>query len=454
MTRKRLLPLLLLAAACVNAHAARQPHWVKQRPVNDKYYTGIGNVSKTDAGADYVQSAKNRALGDLASQILVTVQSGFIDAAVERSGLTETDVRSEIRASAQAVLEDYDCAETWEDKREYWTYCRLSKAAYAAAERGRIDQAKLLALDLFKKARASREAGDISRALTFYVQALQPIQHYPGRPLETELAGKQILLGNEIYAELQDQLSRIELVPDAEKVAAIEGRPVGKAVGVTALIGKRGVPGLPLRCGFLRGAGRLVERVRTGSGGEAICDILKLQSAEKTQLIEARLDPADLGTGSDISPILRATLNRFAAPRALITLQVSGLPIFLEADEKNLGEALDTPYLETRLRRALTEKGCLLVDDPAQAELLLKLQARSRRGTELHGIASAFVDASVSLADQATGEEIYQGTLQDVKGMNLDYPRAGLKAFAAATKRIDQDLLPPLLERIQSWKER
>ena len=60
------------------ALAKDPPTWVESRPIEPKYYIGIGIAEKKGNEAGYREIAKNAALLDLASEISVTISGTFI----------------------------------------------------------------------------------------------------------------------------------------------------------------------------------------------------------------------------------------------------------------------------------------------------------------------------------------------------------------------------------------
>ena len=97
---KKLFSVLLLITIVLS----KQPNWVSKRPVNNSYFIGIAVVIKSNT-RDYIQSGKNNALNDLSSEISINISSEFVDIAIEKSGLSEEEVRSEIHSSTKADLE-------------------------------------------------------------------------------------------------------------------------------------------------------------------------------------------------------------------------------------------------------------------------------------------------------------------------------------------------------------
>ncbi|MCT4624071.1 MAG: LPP20 family lipoprotein, partial [Schleiferiaceae bacterium] len=62
---------------------APAPNWVKQKPIESPYYSGIGMAIKSSP--DYLAIAKNNALNDLASEISVQIKSSSVLYQVENN---------------------------------------------------------------------------------------------------------------------------------------------------------------------------------------------------------------------------------------------------------------------------------------------------------------------------------------------------------------------------------
>ncbi len=200
--RNLLYQLTVILIGISFAQAKKIPDWVKQKPVNNAYYIGIGEASKSES--NYRNVSKNNALSDLASEIIVNISSEFIHRLTEKSGMVEEDVRKQVRSTTKANIEGYELVAVWEDEDSYWSYYRLSKAKYAANKQAKIDKATGLSLDMLKKGAVSEHSGKIANALNFYIQALNPLNDVITEPLQVEYNGKQVFLFNEIFSSIQN----------------------------------------------------------------------------------------------------------------------------------------------------------------------------------------------------------------------------------------------------------
>lgn len=447
--------IILLLGIVTGVSGAEIPDWVRQRPVNPAYYIGIGVASKSGENREYIQQAKNAALSDLASEITVNITSDLVDIAVEQSGLSEEMIRSEIRTSTEAELEDYELVDTWENKREYWVYYRLSRVRYQERLQNRISEAVSLAKDYYRDGENAEDQGEITDALGYYLRALLPLQPFYTERLETEISGTRVSLKNELISTIQGILSRIELSPLQSEMEGKIGKALANPLAVRThyrdsdqrreIVVKR----MPLEYRFLTGEGVLQERIFTNGRGIGSCRVSKITGTSSLQMVQARVDLFGLLPQDTTSVQLQGILRGFSLPTARFILRIEGMTVYVDGMETNFGESLEVPALEPILKSTLADRGFTFVDEPSGADLLIQLEAVSRKGSVVYGQHVAYVDLSISVQDLTTGKEIEKRAYQDVKGIHLDYERAGLKAYEHAGEKISGEFVPTLLEKIQ-----
>jgi rubrerythrin len=75
---------------------------------------------------------------------------------------------------------------------------------------------------------------------------------------------------------------------------------------------------------------------------------------------------------------------------------------------------------------------------------VVEINADSRRGGTTQGFSLVRLDLSVRVKDAKTGEEVYRLSKNDIKGLDLDFERAGRKAYQNFTKNIESELMRKL----------
>lgn len=449
MLKKALIVFILLLLILPLA-AKKKPDWVKQRPIDNNYYIGIGSARKVKGSNDHIQLAKDNALKNLASEIEIKISSEVVSSVIEKSGILEDELKAKIVSTTQAELEDYKLVATWEDKKYYWVYYRLARDTYKLNRMKKIEKAKALSLDLYEKARESREELDITNALTFYLQALRQLEPYMTEPLLTEFEGQEIYLSNQLYAELQELVTSLSLKAPSQKVEAKTGKPVKDAKAVfscnftdQAIVHQ--VQNMPLKFDFIKGGGELVKFGRTGPKGEpAKLTISKVTSTDKMQIVKAGVNIAALVEADSSSFLYSNIINSLPLPEANMILTITGITIYVEASETNLGKAETIKHAEPLLKEELANLGYSFTDDMTRADIYIQLDASTSEGSFMYEMYSVFADANLSVTDMSNGEEIYKTSLSKVKGIDLDQIKAGRKALDKVGRQLADEVVPKL----------
>ncbi len=447
--------IALLSCASTSFGGKKKPDWVKKRPVSRLFYIGIAAVEKQAGRQDHIATAKSQALNDLVSEIEVKITGDFINQVSERAGMVEDEVKSIVRAQTKTAIEGYELVDTWEDKNYYWAYYRLSKGLWAEIQQKKIDKAKRIALNLYGTAMTKMAERDYSSALTFFCRALQPLQAYPADPLETLYKGDKIYLRETITLAIQDLISRLELIPPAGTQKVKMGQTIRRPYIVKPVYNSDSGSQIPvhhlaLKFAFIKGAGQLIAKGRSDAGGIARCRVTKVTAQDKLQLIKAEVDAGAFVQQDSVGKIMRQTILNMPFPSANIVLAVSGLTAYIEVSEQNFGRQISLPQIEPAIKNSLLQNGFSLTDNLSKAEVMIKVDAQSRRGGRSHGISVSYVDLNLSATDMRSGEEVYKNSLNGAKGFDLNsFDKAGLNAFKAAAEKISLEMMPQFVAKMQ-----
>ncbi len=122
--------------------------------------------------------------------------------------------------------------------------------------------------------------------------------------------------------------------------------------------------------------------------------------------------------------------------------------IFITTTEYNLGSKLILPQIQPVVKNYFLKNGFISVNNVSSAAFLVKITLQSREGSETFGLYSAFVDIVISLTEVKSSHEIYHNIISNVKGLDIDYEKAGLKAIKNSTAKIE-NLLSELIVNLQ-----
>ncbi|HNP95815.1 MAG TPA: LPP20 family lipoprotein [Cyclobacteriaceae bacterium] len=426
-----------------------KPAWLSAKPIQDRYYIGIGHSVK-DGINNYIQSAKKSALEDIISEIRVTVSSTSVLSQIDANKEFQEKYEQIIKTTATDELQEFEQVDAWEDDQNYWVYYRLSKQRYKEIKDEQKRNAVTLALDFFTKAKQSERAGDDVQALGFYFKGFGAIEKYLAEPIRLEYEGKEILLTNEIYASIQQLLDKMQLVATPHEIML--NRRVAQSaqtVVVSAVYkdSKKPIAGLPLKAAFEKGAGDVFPDYKTDEAGQSKILLTKISSKDMEQTVAVKVNMLNFA-GENASDIYSLVAERMVVPKVNILLKVQRPIVYITSVEKTLGINKSSEQITNRLKNFLTSSGFEFTDNRSKAELWMDVNANSEKGAVSGSIYITYVTAVIKVVSLDGNKEIYATTLDRIKGYSLDYERSSQEAYNKSLEVLEKEKLPELLNAI------
>ena len=143
----RFIVLFLFLLGLV-ADIAAQPFWVKNPPPTTEFYIGIGFAPKKK-GTDYQKVAIDNALEKMAQNIGVSVSVQQTSVATEINGVANEEFEAMTSLSSSAELSRYETVDSWENKKEFWIFLRISHEDYRKFQLERLNQLASSSKDFF-----------------------------------------------------------------------------------------------------------------------------------------------------------------------------------------------------------------------------------------------------------------------------------------------------------------
>lgn len=460
MIRCLLLSLLALAA-CKGSQRSRgpvdppaqteapRPDWVRSRPSSSAYYIGVGLASKSRS--DHQETAKKNALNDLASEISVMVEGNSLLYTLDRKYQFDESFTSTIRTTTNELIEGFELVDSWENGTEYWTYYRLSKAEHARLKAERKAKAIGTAMDLHHRSRASIDAGDLKGAIDQDLRALIAMKAYWGENDVVSIDGRQTPLVNEVFAHMQALTSGVRIAILPERCELSHANQYRRELLLSAKHQMNGhtrdLPQLPLRLEYPGLNGKVVELKSTDAEGRLRSAVQKVAIDSPGEFL-VRLDMDALVSKELEQTLVSVLVKSLTVPETRAPIDLRMPRVLMRAVETNLGQPLTDAGVGVVFREELTRKGFRMVDREQEADLLLTLNASTRQGGEASGFFTSYLDVTYAFRDRKTGEVVHEGAKQGVKGVQLDYPRAGLDAYKKAAQEIRKDVMPGLFNAL------
>jgi hypothetical protein len=426
-----------------------KPEWVKNRPVNEAYYIGVGIASKANNPFDYQQVAKKNALNDLISEIKVTVSTNSVLSQFQNNKEFKQQFESDVKVTALNTIEQFTVVDSWEDKEYFWIYYRLSKEELRELRRQKMRAAINQAEEYFTSAEAfPRE--QFVQSIKLKIKALAALQQYLNEDIQTVYNGKNIYLVNELVNSIQTQLYQIRLTNNVKLLQGKVGKPITEPFDVKAVFRDstpsiQSVPYLPLQLECEQGNIEANRNTETDQYGIASFAIARIMDKSPVQTIRISADMKRMMRVDSLSQSLQTILLSLDMPATAIRLNVIPIKIFIDADEKNLSHPMAIHYFESVLKKSLAENGCIFVSSATTADYTIDITANTKaQGVIWGNMKTASLDMSITLIDNSSHAEVYKNALQEIKGFQTDDENAGIDAYKTAANQFMIKLYPSL----------
>ncbi|MBS3741987.1 MAG: LPP20 family lipoprotein [Candidatus Cloacimonetes bacterium] len=419
---------------------AQKPPWVKERPVDNSCFIGIGYAKKTN-NKDHITLAKENALSDLASEISVNIENTNIYNILEVNDNLIEKFESNIRSETKARIEGYELFKSWSDQEEYWVYYRLSKKKYYTLKEKRKNEAVSQSKDFFLKAVNCYKKNNISNSIYYNLKALAPLENYIGEGVRINYQGEKIYLLNEICSNLQKELKDIQLQPINREIRGKTIQLQGKKLKLLAFCNKNGkqlkIADLPIQFEYKNGKGEIISNNLTDKEGIATARITQIAHSEKIQYISAKLNLKGFMDLDTLSHIYNLFLNYFPTPSTHFNIKTQKLTVFIESVEKNLNKTPSVQYIEPQVKNILSKKNYNFSDSKNASDYIIKIHGETRKGSEIYdGMYSSFADLNMSILHTESNKEIFKEAINNIKGIHLNYQSAGQKALKKAGEEL------------------
>lgn len=412
------------------------PTWLMSRPRNSSYYIGISRISKSMFPADYAEQAKKKALDDLASEIEVKVKANSILYSFEVNDSYKEDFVQSIKLESNVELENYELVDSYETKDEYALYYRLNKAQYLEWKKSLENKQIEISKSWLVKARESENV-DVAKEIKYKLMAVEAIKEYWSEPLKTVIEGKEVFYGNYLFSELQSSFDKLSVSMNRLSYRLPYGiaLPDG-ALYVNCTSNGKIVSGLPLE---LQNSGLTI------SSNQFVTDINGIASlsgmkGSKPMEVNLRVVPNIKKIASISREVEKALGSGIRLPEASGILYVETPKINI--DISGIGISI-LPSLQT----SLSNFSLLYESKKSNADLYCTIKMVAREGGEYNGLFTTFVDVETTIETKA-GERLYSKKLIDLKGVDLSYDRARVKAIESFKTKFSREIAPQIKRKL------
>lgn len=457
MTKVGLL-LVFLSFVLLNLHAGpKKPSWVKQRPSDTEYYTGIAFSAKTGSAVDYMQDARSRALRELSSEIKITISSSSILHQVENNTDIYHKYESKINSSILQTLEGYDI-QTWEDKKEYWVMVRLSKSKYALRQQMKLDQAKMTASSLIDEAEKMVESNNPYTAIEFYLKAALALKNN----LESDLTHRSVNgsrdLGITILQGLARTFQNMAIEPVQKQwvigragVANIS--PSAQVLFATPHFDRQPASGVPVRFSFVSGSGTIVETGTSALDGMVSTSVTNLRQGIKRHQILMEPDTESLHKMFDNNQDLwKIFMGNIALPQAVVAIELEKVVASIEFSDVIFEGRKVCEALQRDIKSILSQNFFTFSADTGRAAYSVKVEPVISKSEVKKGqgytVYIVYVEMEVAISQTDTGDEVFSHHISGIRGFQPgSFGHAIDAACTTMRQRFTEEVIP-LMEQL------
>ena len=422
-----------------------RPEWIKNRPSGNYDYVGIGAASKIRSPDNYTHVAKNNALSDLSSEISVTVRSNSFLYVLDRNYKFDEEFTQGIQTFSDQNLEGFQFIDSWETEFEYWVFYKLDKALYKEHFEQRRKESIDLSYDLFKKGKVQKETGDIGGALQMFTKGLAALKEFWGESNTVMTDEGEKFLENEILFELQAMMNDISIIPsDDEVVLSLYN---GYKNNFELAISHRNKPLKNAKATFtFQGERSKVNHdFISNENGKAYVEVSNVGKDERSNNLEVSLD---LEYWLDNASQIEKEILKIVRPKQLsIPILLEKPTFYINSSESNLGSELESAVISNVIKNGLTQKDFKLTNNLNDADLILQLNASTVEAGTSYTFHVAHCDMELKVINNQ-GNVVYQNALHDVKGLNMDFEGAGIKALLNVAEKVKKTMLKEMINSV------
>ncbi|MBL6873714.1 MAG: LPP20 family lipoprotein [Flavobacteriales bacterium] len=419
------------------------PEWVKEYPISETHYTGIGIADKSTHPLDYIKIAQQNALQNLMSQIKVTISSQSVFLQMERENGYEEDFKSNIEVKAKEILEGYELVSTYTQTNEYWVYYQLSKQKYHETRNARIQEA--IEESKYFLDKAVLFSTPYKDKYIYYVQALAKLEPYLSEPLLTEFDRENVYLGSEIIARFRSYVDDYQLFCLSKKISAMIGNTVSKIDIAVEYEGNRlsNIPVMAVSADLeLKDFSKT-----TNENGVFTTSVPKIKSTQAVQKIEAGINFQEWLDEGTKSEFIQKLFKSIKTHQINIPIYVYTPTVFVSSEEKHFNVDKKESELRFAAESALTKMGFTPVGNKNDAQLIMSISADTQKGREVKNqkMFTAFLNMSIQVKD-LQGRIVFSDNINKLKGIQLDFNQADLNAYQLAKDEISNSVIADFVD--------
>ena len=445
-----LLPVLFLfLLGCAASKKAEDvepaPRWVKNRPVMEGYYIGIGSARKVGMKQEYVAEARQNALQDMASQISARVSVTSVLHTIENEYGVSESYSERVEIESEDYLEGFEPVDYYESENLYWVYYKIREDVYRKNKLRKRDEALTTALSKYRSGRREAEAGRPMEAITFCLQGMEALKAFLGKDLTVHVHSTEetIDVGNELLGLLKKVISGLELTATNKRVEVKRGSNLSEQLEFRVTYKDQPVAGVPIHLnysgGFLKSG-----HDQTDEEGMVSVSPGRIISGKNRERLEARIDHESIAAGAVSDVFIRSIVKNMPPATAGIDVNILS-PVFAV----RVSSEGEHPDYDKNIREICTRKANKyhldIIDNDETPDYSLDIDYRFEPGESAGGLTAAYLVSDIRFTNEH-GDVIAREDIEGIKGVGYTPSDAREQAFETFTRRLERRYIDRMLE--------
>ena len=427
---------LLIFLSCASQPIAPRPDWVLTSTSTPDNWIGIGIIEKPFSG-NIREAARSQAVNEIASQISIQISSNFTNVITEYNYDVNEFSKSIVDSRVENNLEDIEYLNFHEDQYNFYVHARLSKQKYYQALSQKRGNAIETAMGYLRRS-DSELNGESFKLLQ---SAMDEIVQFMDEPLQVEYKGKSRNLYSLIKMKFQDKVNQIQLITEEDQINITFGFSNNRTIKISSKDknSNRLVPGIPVKI-------KSSENISLVSGitdfdGHVILPLPKFEYFETQKQITLSMDSQEM------------ILSPNSYPQTPISIKINSPAMFVSIEEKLLDNLNTNPVIAPLIKEFFSTRLSANFVDIQTADLIIQGIVNTTKTSDVPnewGIYQTFADATITVLNGRTGNEVYSLTVTQIQGADFNSNEGSAKeGIRKISKKIETISLPQILKRIQ-----
>ena len=427
---------LLIFVSCASQPTTSTPDWVLTSNSNSNHWIGVGSIEKPFPG-NIREAARSQAVNEIASQISIQISSNFTNVMTEYNYDVNEFSKSIIDSRVENNLGDIEYLNFHEDEYRFYVQAKLSKQKYYESLSKKRENAIQTALGYLRRADSELNG----ESFNLLQSAMDEIVQFMDEPLEIKYEGESQNLYSLIKLKFQDKVNRVKLVSPQNQVKITFGFSKSEIIEIFSKDKKsdRVIPGIPVKIE----SSEIINLVSgiTDIKGRIVLPLPKFQTFEAHKQITLSMDFQEM----KLSP------NSY--PQTPISIKINSPSIFIDIEERLLGEKNINPIIGPLIKEFFSTNLLANFVDIENADLIMRGTVNTSKISDSQnewGIYQTFADATITVVNGRTGDEIYSVTVPKIQGADFNSNEGSAKeAIRKISKKMGIITMPQILKRMQ-----